>query len=298
MARLQFMLYYPSTVFATKTRVSTMPAFRKLGLLLLGLLPALLPGVATAAFNKDASTVLITGSNHGLGLEIARQYADMGWNVIATARRPPGDPGLKALEAIRATHPNLVIEQLDVTDSAMIKALAAKYRHQPIDVLLNNAAAVEPTFAADMAEVMKPYDKIDFDAARHDFDVNTLGPMRVVQAFAPNVLASKGKRIATITSMAGSFGAPMAGAMGMNYGASKAALNKYMTLLTVALKPQGVLVGLFQPVFIATKDDPKNMQGADPIQPEVAKLIKSIAALSPATNGKIVNFSTGKVDPY
>lgn len=264
-------------------------------LLLLGLL---LPAAAMAAFNKDASTVLITGSNHGLGLELARQYAVKGWNVIATARRPAGDPGLKELEAIHAAHSNLVIEQLDVTNSAMIKALAAKYRNQPIDVLLNNAAAVEPTFAADMAEVMKPYDKIDFDAARHDFDVNTLGPMRVVQAFSPNVLASKGKRIATVTSMAGSFGAPMAGAMGMNYGASKAALNKYMTLLTVALKPQGVLVGLFQPVFIATKDDKKAMQGADAVEPEVAKLIKAIADLSPATDGKIVNFSTGKIDPY
>jgi NAD(P)-dependent dehydrogenase (short-subunit alcohol dehydrogenase family) len=266
--------------------------------LLLGLLSLGLPGMAAAAFNPDARTVLITGSNHGLGLELARQYAAMGWNVIATARRPAGDPGLKDLEAIRAARPNLVIEQLDVTDTAMIRKLAAKYKSQPIDVLLNNAAAVEPTFAADMAQVMKPYDQIDFDAARHDFDVNTLGPMRVVQAFAPNVLASKGKRIATVTSMAGSFGAPMAGAMGMNYGASKAALNKYMTLLTVALKPKGVLVGLFQPVFVATKDDTKAMQGAAPIAPEVSKLIQSIAALSPATDGKIVNFSTGRIDPY
>jgi NAD(P)-dependent dehydrogenase (short-subunit alcohol dehydrogenase family) len=271
---------------------------RVASILLLGLLPLALPGLAAAAFNKDASTVLITGSNHGLGLELARQYAAMGWNVIATARRPAGDPGLKALKAIRAAHPNLVIEQLDVTDTAMIKALAAKYKAQPIDVLLNNAAAVEPTFAADMAEVSKPYDKIDFDAARHDFDVNTLGPMRVVQAFAPNVIASKGKRMATITSFVGSFGRAMAGAIGMNYGASKAALNKYMSLLAVALKPQGVLVGLFQPEFVATKDDTKAMQGASAVEPEVAKLIKSIAALSPATDGKIVNFSTGRIDPY
>src|SRR3984957_12252806 len=273
-----------------------MSPLKRIGSLLL--LALLLPGAALAAFNKDAATVLITGSNHGLGLELARQYAARGWNVIATARHPAGDASSKQLEAIRSMHPNLVIEQLDVTDTPMIKALAGKYRHQPIDVLLNNAAAVEPTFAADMAEVMKPYDKIDFDAARHDFDVNTLGPMRVVQAFAPNVLASKGKRIATITSMAGSFGAPMAGAMGMNYGASKAALNKYMTLLTVALKPQGVLVGLFQPVFVATKDDKKAMQGADAIEPEVAKLIRSIDDMSPATDGKIVNFSTGRIDPY
>jgi NAD(P)-dependent dehydrogenase (short-subunit alcohol dehydrogenase family) len=282
--------------FYGKTAMSIVK--RTTAALLLGLLSMLLSAAVPAAFKKDASTVLITGANHGLGLELARQYADRGWNVIATARRPAGDPGLAALEAIRAQHPNLVIEQLDVTDSAMIRKLAAKYRNQPIDVLLNNAAAVEPTFAADMAAVMKPYDQIDFDAARHDFDVNTLGPMRVVQAFAPNVLASKGKRIATVTSMAGSFGAPMAGAMGMNYGASKAALNKYMTLLTVALKPQGVLVGLFQPVFIATKDDKQAMQGADAVEPEVAKLIKAIDAMSPATDGKIVNFSTGRIDPY
>lgn len=274
---------------------------QRLGSLLLlglGLLGTVLPAAAMAAFSKDASTVLITGSNHGLGLELARQYADLGWNVIATARRPAGDPGLKALEDIRASHPNLVIEQLDVTDSVMIKALAAKYQGQPIDVLLNNAAAVEPTFAADMAEVSKPYDKIDFDAARHDFDVNALGPMRVVQAFAPNVLASKGKRIAAITSSFGSFGSAPPSAIAMNYGASKAALNKYMTVLAVALKPTGVLVGLFQPVFVATKDDMKTMGGAAAIQPQVAKLINAIAAMSPDTDGKLVNFSTGKVDPF
>src|SRR5580692_12216313 len=126
---------------------------KRIGSLLL--LALLLPGAALAAFNRDAATVLITGSNHGLGLELARQYAAKGWNVIATARRPLGDPGLKDLQAIHAAHPNLVIEQLDVTDTAMIKALAAKYKAQPIDVLLNNAAAVEPTFAADMAEDRK-----------------------------------------------------------------------------------------------------------------------------------------------
>ncbi len=71
-----------------------------------------------------------------------------------------------------------------------------------------------------------------------------------------------------------------------------------MTLLTVALKPQGVLVGLFQPVFVATKDDKAAMHGASAIEPEVTKLIQSIAALSPATDGKIINWSTGKIDPY
>jgi NAD(P)-dependent dehydrogenase (short-subunit alcohol dehydrogenase family) len=253
---------------------------------------------AVAAFKPDASTVLITGSNHGLGLELARQYADLGWNVIATARRPPGDPGLAALLDIQAKHPNLVIERLDVTDTKMIQSLAAKYHDQPIDVLINNAANVEPTFALDMAEVSKTYDQIDFDAAARDFDVNTLGPMRVVQAFAPNVLMSKQKKMVAITSSAGSFATPLPGSIGMNYGASKAALNKYMTLLAVALKPKGVLVELYQPVFVATKDDMQSMKGAAPVAQEVAKLVKLIATQGPDASGKITNFSTGKIDPF
>src|SRR6202000_2646132 len=222
------MLRYPSTAFAAKTSL---------------LIRSSKPYVHSQAKRDTAAAgpVIARGGPRGLQQRYLHR-ADHGLEPWAGPRacpavcgpglerhcdrpapgRPAGDAGLKDLEAIRASHPNLVIEQLDVTDSVMIKALAAKYRNQPIDVLLNNAAAVEPTFAADMTEIMKPYDKIDFDAARHDFDVNTLGPMRVVQAFAPNVIASKGKRMATITSMAGSFGAPMAGAMGMNYGARNA----------------------------------------------------------------------------
>ena len=258
----------------------------------------LLPGAALAAFSPDQPTVLITGSNHGLGLELARQYADLGWNVIATSHRAPGDARLAELTALAAKHPNVVIERLDVTDTKGIRALAAKYQGQPIDVLLNNAAAVEPTFAADMAEVSKSWDQIDFDAAAHDFDVNTLGPMRVVQAFAPNVFLSKQKKIIAISSSAGSFSHPLPGAIGMNYGASKAALNKYFALLAVAMKPKGVLVELFQPVFVATKDDTKNMKGAAQVGPSVADLIKLIGSNGWDATGKITNFNTGKIDEF
>ena len=258
----------------------------------------LLPATALAAFSPDQPTVLITGSNHGLGLELARQYADLGWNVLATSHRPPGDKRLADLEALAARHPNVVIEQLDVTNTKMIRALAAKYKGQPIDVLLNNAAAVEPTFAADMAEVSKPWDRIDFDAAAHDFDVNTLGPMRVVQAFAPNVFLSKQKKIIAISSSAGSFSHPLPGAIGMNYGASKAALNKYFALLAVAMKPRGVLVELYQPVFVATKDDTKNMKGAFQVGPSVASLIKLIDTQGWDADGRITNFNTGKIDDF
>lgn len=258
----------------------------------------LLPLAANAALKPGAPTVLITGANRGIGFELARQYAEGGWNVIATSRRPPGNAGLAALEALAAKHPGVVIERIDVTSTAMIEGVAQKYRDQPIDVLVNNAANVEDTFAADLAEVNLPYDKIDYDAARVDFDVNALGPMRMVKAFMPSVERSKQKKIISVTSFIGSFGRSIPSAMGMNYGASKAALNMYMTKLAHALKPQGVIVALVEPILVASKPGVAANPMAKPLDQEVAKLVKLIDTITMERSGKITNFSTGEIDPF
>ena len=93
--------------------------------------------VSTGA--AQAATVLITGSNRGLGLEFATQYAERSWDVIAIARSPSDDEELKALAA---KHKNVTIEKLDVTDMAEIDTLAAKYKGKPIDLLLDNAGVL------------------------------------------------------------------------------------------------------------------------------------------------------------
>lgn len=258
----------------------------------------LLPSLASAAFKKDAPTVLITGSNRGIGLELARQYAARGWNVIATSRHSGNDPALAALHVIASEHPQVVLERLDVTDTAGIRSLARKYRDQPIDVLINNAANVKKTFAADLADAREPFEKIDFDKARRDFDVNALGPMRVAQAFMPNVEHSKQKKVISLTSLAGSFGRPLPGAIAMNYGASKAALNKYMTLLAIAMRPKGVIVALVEPIFVASKADLVNVKGPASVSNQVRRLIRVIDTMTMASAGKITNFSTGKIDPF
>jgi len=265
---------------------------------LLSMLVMLLPFTASAEFKKSAPTVLITGANRGIGLELAKQYAEKGWNVIATSRHPAGDAALAALGELAAKHPQVALEKVDVSDTATARAVAEKYREQPIDVLINNAANVEPTFAADMAAASTPFDKLDFDAARRDFDVNTLGAMRVTQAFMPNVEHSKQKKVISVTSIAGSFANALPGGIGMNYGASKAALNKYMTLLAVQKKPQGVIVALVEPIFVASKSDLANMKGAAPVDQEVGKLVKVIDEMTMEGTGKIRNFSTGKIDGF
>ncbi|MEY4940990.1 MAG: hypothetical protein RIQ93_2725, partial [Verrucomicrobiota bacterium] len=73
-------------------------------------------GLALASAKKaSAETVLITGSNRGLGLEFARQHAEQGWTVIATARAPESATELKQLAA---KHKSVVIEKLDILDRA------------------------------------------------------------------------------------------------------------------------------------------------------------------------------------
>ena len=168
---------------------------------------------AMAELSADQPTVFITGSNRGIGLEFVNQYSAKGWNVIATTRKPEESQELNELAAKRS---NIVVEQLDVTDHARIEALAEKYRDQPIDILLNNAA-ITPKY-------MSAYRKItgvDFDMARRSFEVNALSPLKIAQAFMPHVEKSAQKKIVTISSKAGSFSESPESAMMYSYRGSK-----------------------------------------------------------------------------
>ena len=258
---------------------------------------ALLPLAAQAALKPGAPTVLITGANRGIGLELARQYAAEDWNVIATTRRPLDDAGTADLKAIAAKHPQLAIERIDVTDTAMIRSVAQKYKDQPIDVLVNNAAAVEATFQADLEKVNIPYDKIDFDAARTDFDVNTLGPMRMIQAFMPNVEKSKQKKMVNVTSFIGSFGRGGTG-HGHELRREQGRRSTCTVKLAFAHEAEGRDRG-------AGGADSRGEQAGRGVEPDVeARRCGSGEAregdrrLTMERAGKITNFSTGEIDPY
>ncbi len=198
---------------------------------------------APAALAADTPTVLITGASRGIGLELARQYAARGWNVIATARNPAGTP---ALQALAKEHPGVRLEALDVTDHAQIDALAAKYKGQPIDVLLNNAGISG-------ADAMGSFGHLDYAVYERVHATNVVGPLKMAEAFLSNVAASKQKKIINITSTEGSLGSVRGRGGAYFYRSSKAALNMVMRSLAVDLKPRGITVGLVSPGFV--KDD-------------------------------------------
>ena len=196
---------------------------------------------ANTAHAQESPTVLITGANRGIGLELARNYAGQGWNVYATARRPEAADDLKA---IAAKHPKLKIEQLDVLDHDMIDSLAAKLDNQPIDVLLNNAAILgEPndqTFGAR-----------DYELMQRIFATNVTGPMKMAEAFVEHVANSSQKKIVAITSAQGSIGTLRSSSI-VFYNLSKAALNMGMRSNAFELKPRGITVALVSPGAVDT----------------------------------------------
>ena len=100
------------------------------------------------------------------------------------------------------------------------------------------------------------------------------------------------------TELIGSFGRGGSMAMGMNYGASKAALNMYSVKLSVAVKPKGVIVALVEPILVASKPGVSQNPMSKPVDEEVGKLVKVIEGLTMESSGKITNFSTGQIDPY
>ena len=202
-----------------------------------------LGALAFSSATAAAQTVLITGSNRGIGLELARVYAERGWNVIATCRTPSQATDL---QAIAAEHDNLVIETLDVTDVGEVAALAEKYAGKPIDVLLNNAA-----IPGDRTK--QKFGSLDYDLYEQVIAVNVHGPLKVAEAFIANVEASDQKKIINISSTQGSMAATV-GNRGNSYfyKSSKSALHMVTRIMSIELKGQGIIVGLVSPGWVDT----------------------------------------------
>lgn len=198
--------------------------------------------VATA-LDPDQPTVLITGSNRGIGLALTRHYAEAGWNVIATTRKPDKAEELNALAAIHST---VVVEQLDVTDLDRISELATEYAEVAIDVLINNAAVL-----GDLPG--QQYGSLDYDQFQWTMAVNVFGPMAMAEAFEANVAASEQKKILTLTSGLGSLKL-MSKMQGMTYyRISKAGVNMGMRAIRATLINDDIIVALIAPGMVQTQ---------------------------------------------
>jgi NAD(P)-dependent dehydrogenase (short-subunit alcohol dehydrogenase family) len=221
-------------------------------------------------------STLITGANRGLGLEFARQYAASGWQVYATCRDLNSASELRRLAD--ASNDKVQIMALDVTDLGSIKAAATKLEGQPIDLLLNNAGVGGPRG--------QTIGNIDYDAWVKVLDVNTLGPLRVAEAFVDHVAQSQRQLIVTLTSGMGSIGDNTSGGA-YAYRSSKAAVNMVMRSLAVDLAPRGITCVVVNPGWVRT--DMGGPRGSQTPSESIAKLRRLIEDLGRAHSGKFFN---------
>jgi NAD(P)-dependent dehydrogenase (short-subunit alcohol dehydrogenase family) len=183
---------------------------------------------------------LVTGANRGIGLEFVRTLAGRGDDVVATARRPDEAVDLNALAA--DSDGRVRVMQLDIADEASVEAFATELGDTPLDVVINNAGRYTRTGS---------FEALDFDSLYKDFEVNTVGTLRVTQAVLDNVRGGDAKVICNVTSKMGSIADNGSGGS-YAYRISKAALNMGTRSLAMDLKNEGIIAFVVHPGWVET----------------------------------------------
>ena len=206
------------------------------------------------------ATVLITGCNRGIGLQLASQLHERGDTVIGVCRTASEE--LSAL-GIR------MVTGIDVSESESVAALTTALDGESIDVLINNAGIL----------LRDEFGALNYDDMMEQYKVNTLGPLRVTEALRDNL--REGSKVAIVSSRVGSIGDNSSGNY-YGYRASKTAVNQIGTNLMHELKPRGIAVAILHPGLVATE-----MTGGQGITPEESAkgLIQRIDDLTMQTTG-------------
>lgn len=184
------------------------------------------------------ATVLITGANRGIGLELAKIYASRGDSVIGCCRNPAQADELKAVEG------NVEVVQTDVSNAESVAELAGALTGRPLDLVINNAGIMGPDPAAQSVQNM------DYEGWAETFEVNAMGPVRILQALMDNLKAAADAKLVTITSQMGALSLDMPFAYA--YCTSKAALNKFMKMAAPELSKSGINSCVIHPGWVQT----------------------------------------------
>jgi NAD(P)-dependent dehydrogenase (short-subunit alcohol dehydrogenase family) len=249
----------------------------------------LLLAVSVQVSAAEGGTVLVTGANRGIGLEFARQYAERGWTVIATARRPADAAELSKLAT---QHPAVRIEALDVASVESVEALAKRLGTQPIDVLVNNAGV--------LGELEKQsIGSLERSELEYVMAVNAFGALQLSEALKPNLLAGTHRKVFALTSGLGSSELTARRGGMYAYRMSKAALNIGFRALAADWREEGIMVGLIAPGMVETqllRDSGFRGRGIS-TEESVTGMLKLIDAMTLANNDKALNYD-GSVIPW
>lgn len=220
------------------------------------------------------ATAVITGANRGLGLEMAKQYAAQGWDVIATAREPEKAEELNAIDKV-------TVMPLDAAEDSSIETFAEQLGDRPVDLFINNAGIYGPS-------------ELDRDKWLDLFNVNVVGPVKLATALKDNVAKSADKKMVVISSQVGSIAENETGSM-MYYRTSKAAVNQAWHSLAQQWQDEDLTLAMLHPGWVQTDMGGEN---ADLTPQESVEGMRSvIEGLDRNKNGKFYDYS-GREIPW
>ena len=226
--------------------------------------------------------VVITGANRGIGLALARAYAQAGDQVLALCRTPERADALNALA--RDSSGRVRVGQIDIADGASIEA-AAGLTGGPVDILINNAGV--------FGGMHQALDDIDYAAWEETLRTMVIGPFRVTRAFLPALLKAAAPKVMFVSSQIASMVSPFAGYY--IYASAKAGGNRVATSLATDLRERNVIIASVHPGYVKT-----DMGGPDAeIEPEesAAGIKAVIARLTLADSGHFFKWN-GDIHPW
>ena len=226
-------------------------------------------------------TILITGANRGIGLELTKQFAEDGWQVLACCRNP-ADAG--QLQALGEQNPAIELHALDVTNYQQMAALADQMGHRPIDILLSNAGIYGSKGTG--------FGEVDAQEWRQVLEVNTIAPFMLVQTFVEQVAASQQKLVAVISSKVGSIADNSSGGSYI-YRSSKTAVNQVVKSLSIDLADRDISVISLHPGWVKT--DMGGPNGEISTDESVVGLKSILQSAGPAQSGQFIEFNGSSI---
>jgi NAD(P)-dependent dehydrogenase (short-subunit alcohol dehydrogenase family) len=228
------------------------------------------------------TTVLITGANRGIGLELCQQYFTNGDRVYACCRKPQAASELTALA--NASDGRVSIHTMDVSSENSVKACAEELSKISIDVLINNAGV----YGGEHQTI----GDANLDDWLMTLQINTIGPFRVAESFQQHLKSANNPKMLTVSSLVGAstFSMPI-----YAYSSSKAAVNKVMQILASEWQQHGISVSLILPGWVKT-----DMGGPDAtITPqESVKGIRQVIKKMDMTNTGSFFKWNGEIHPW
>ncbi len=204
---------------------------------------------------------LVTGADRGLGFGLTEGLLARGWIVFA-GQYMPDWPALTELKQQHGDHLHIVPLDVMSADSAQRAAETVGREVDHLDLLINNAGVTSPAMHADIRASQ------NYDEMHRLYDVNALGPLRVVEAFISLLDAGTLKRLCFVSSEAGSINRAQRTAW-YGYCMSKTALNMGVRIMHNHLRPEGYTFRLYHPGWIRSYMGGEKNTEAD-LEPEEA----------------------------